>query len=163
MKNSHVFYPLGKSIITHILRYKGLVEDPDCVFGAVKYYSFTLDALNLRHSRFLQRQGNVSDLHLSNYRNGTGCSCLTHDMIRVSSNLSGWNHHSYLLKKGFTPDVRVHPQGLLKQRIYIGLDRCCQEILGFLCSVRNESAFSVNDHIVNFLLVQCVYHSDLDG
>ena len=44
-KNSHVIYPSGKPIELHLLRCQGF---------AVDYYSFTLDALNLQHSRLLQ-------------------------------------------------------------------------------------------------------------
>ncbi len=45
-KNSHVIYPKGKSRMPHLLRCQGF---------AVKYYSFTLDALVLQHPRLLQR------------------------------------------------------------------------------------------------------------
>ena len=41
-----VFYPPGKPRIPHLLRYQGF---------AVNYYSFTLDALDLRHPQLLQR------------------------------------------------------------------------------------------------------------
>jgi hypothetical protein len=41
-----VVYPSGKPRIPHLPRYQG--------FG-VKYYSLTLDALDLRHPRLLQR------------------------------------------------------------------------------------------------------------
>jgi len=46
MQNSHVIYPRGKPRTPHLLRCQGL---------AVKYYSFTLDVLDLRHPRLLQR------------------------------------------------------------------------------------------------------------
>ncbi len=45
-KDCHIFHPSGKPIIPHILRYQGF---------AVYEYSVTLDALNLGHSRLLQR------------------------------------------------------------------------------------------------------------
>jgi hypothetical protein len=41
-----VVYPSGKPMIPHLLRYQGF---------AVNYYSFTLDALDLRHPQLLQR------------------------------------------------------------------------------------------------------------
>jgi hypothetical protein len=46
VKSSHVIYPMGKSMIPQLLRYQGF---------AVKYYSFTLAALDLGHARLLQR------------------------------------------------------------------------------------------------------------
>ncbi len=45
-ENCHIFYPSGKPIIPHLLRYHGF---------AVYLYSCTLDALKLWHSRLLQR------------------------------------------------------------------------------------------------------------
>jgi hypothetical protein len=45
-KKCHIFYPTGKPVIFHFLRYQGL---------AVSYYSFTLDALELKHHRLLQQ------------------------------------------------------------------------------------------------------------
>jgi hypothetical protein len=45
-KNRHIFYPSGKPTTPHLLRYQGF---------AVYEYSVTLDALNLGHSRLLQR------------------------------------------------------------------------------------------------------------
>jgi hypothetical protein len=44
-EKSHVIYPMGKPMTPHLLRYQGF---------AVAYYSFTLDALDLRHPRLLQ-------------------------------------------------------------------------------------------------------------
>ena len=46
LKNDHVFYPTGKLIAPHLLCCQGI---------AVKYYSFNLGALKLRHSQLLQR------------------------------------------------------------------------------------------------------------
>ena len=42
----HVFYPSGKPRIPHLLCCQGF---------AVSYYSFTLDASDLRHPRLLQQ------------------------------------------------------------------------------------------------------------
>ena len=42
----HIFYPAGKSVAHHLLRYQGLV---------VKNYDFALDALDLKYHRLLQR------------------------------------------------------------------------------------------------------------
>jgi len=46
VKRSHVIDPMGKPRIPHLLRCQGF---------AVKYYSFTLSALDLGHPRLLQR------------------------------------------------------------------------------------------------------------
>ena len=42
----HIFYPAGKPVAPHLLRYQGLV---------VKDYDFALDALDLKYHRLLHR------------------------------------------------------------------------------------------------------------